>query len=91
MALRIYFLNETSLPFILFFSFIHIVLFCFLRFCTSIVAQDSRGHIYHGRNLDYPFGNFLRKLTVDVQFLKNGQVQFVHYKIQKSERLANQS
>ncbi|XP_032190500.1 N-acylethanolamine-hydrolyzing acid amidase [Mustela erminea] len=45
-------------------------------FCTSIVAQDSRGHIYHGRNLDYPFGNFLRKLTVDVQFLRNGQVAF---------------
>ncbi|XP_030169518.1 N-acylethanolamine-hydrolyzing acid amidase isoform X1 [Lynx canadensis] len=45
-------------------------------FCTSIVAQDSKGHIYHGRNLDYPFGDFLRKLTVDVQFLKNGQVAF---------------
>ncbi|XP_027625543.1 N-acylethanolamine-hydrolyzing acid amidase [Tupaia chinensis] len=45
-------------------------------FCTSIVAQDSRGHIYHGRNLDYPFANILRKLTVDVQFLKNGQVAF---------------
>ncbi|XP_036859199.1 N-acylethanolamine-hydrolyzing acid amidase isoform X1 [Manis javanica] len=45
-------------------------------FCTSIVAQDSRGHIYHGRNLDYPFGYFLRNLTVDVQFLKNGQVAF---------------
>ncbi|XP_023600577.1 N-acylethanolamine-hydrolyzing acid amidase [Myotis lucifugus] len=45
-------------------------------FCTSIVAQDSKGHIYHGRNLDYPFGDFLRKMTVDVQFLKNGQVAF---------------
>ncbi|XP_045388794.1 N-acylethanolamine-hydrolyzing acid amidase [Lemur catta] len=45
-------------------------------FCTSIVAQDSRGGIYHGRNLDYPFGNILRKLTLDVQFLKNGQVVF---------------
>lgn len=45
-------------------------------FCTSIVAQDSQGHIYHGRNLDYTFGNALRKLTVDVQFLKNGQVAF---------------
>ncbi|KAG8515221.1 N-acylethanolamine-hydrolyzing acid amidase [Galemys pyrenaicus] len=45
-------------------------------FCTSIVAQDSSGHIYHGRNLDYPFGNLLRKITVDVQFLKNGQVVF---------------
>ncbi|XP_023563459.1 N-acylethanolamine-hydrolyzing acid amidase isoform X2 [Octodon degus] len=45
-------------------------------FCTSVVAQDSRGHIYHGRNLDYPFGELLRKLTVDVQFLKNGQIAF---------------
>ncbi|XP_031326744.1 N-acylethanolamine-hydrolyzing acid amidase isoform X1 [Camelus dromedarius] len=45
-------------------------------FCTSIVAQDSRGHIYHGRNLDYAFGNLLRNLTMDVQFLKNGQVAF---------------
>ncbi|XP_007947248.1 N-acylethanolamine-hydrolyzing acid amidase [Orycteropus afer afer] len=45
-------------------------------FCTSIVAQDSRGHIYHGRNLDYPFGDILRNLTVDVQFIKNGQIVF---------------
>ncbi|XP_022455027.1 N-acylethanolamine-hydrolyzing acid amidase isoform X1 [Delphinapterus leucas] len=45
-------------------------------FCTSIVAQDSKGNIYHGRNLDYSFGNFLRKLTVDVQFIKNGQIAF---------------
>ncbi|KAF6131654.1 N-acylethanolamine acid amidase [Phyllostomus discolor] len=48
----------------------------FTAFCTSIVAQDSKGHIYHGRNLDYPFGDFLRKMTVDVQFLKNGQIAF---------------
>ena len=26
-------------------------------FCTSIVAQDEAGHLYHGRNLD--FGLFL--------------------------------
>ncbi|KAF5926747.1 hypothetical protein HPG69_001377 [Diceros bicornis minor] len=45
-------------------------------FCTSIVAQDSKGHIYHGRNLDYAFGTFLRNLTVDVQFLKNGEIAF---------------
>ncbi|XP_004472632.1 N-acylethanolamine-hydrolyzing acid amidase [Dasypus novemcinctus] len=45
-------------------------------FCTSIVAQDSKGHIYHGRNLDYLFGNILRQLTVDVQFLKDGQIAF---------------
>uniref|UniRef100_UPI000E6AE3AD N-acylethanolamine-hydrolyzing acid amidase subunit beta n=1 Tax=Mus musculus TaxID=10090 RepID=UPI000E6AE3AD len=44
--------------------------------CTSIVAQDSQGRIYHGRNLDYPFGKILRKLTADVQFIKNGQIAF---------------
>uniref|UniRef100_A0A8D1SVI1 N-acylethanolamine-hydrolyzing acid amidase n=1 Tax=Sus scrofa TaxID=9823 RepID=A0A8D1SVI1_PIG len=49
-------------------------------FCTSIVAQDSRGHIYHGRNLDYAFGRILRNLTVDVQFLKNGKVWSLQYK-----------
>ncbi|XP_060043867.1 N-acylethanolamine-hydrolyzing acid amidase [Erinaceus europaeus] len=47
-----------------------------MAFCTSIVAQDSRGRIYHGRNLDYPYGNFLRNLTVDVLFLKNEQIAF---------------
>lgn len=65
---------KISFSFVLFFSFIPVELSPFLRFCTSIVAQDSRGHIYHGRNLDYPFGDFLRKMTMDVQFLKNGQV-----------------
>ncbi|KAB0391470.1 hypothetical protein E2I00_004086, partial [Balaenoptera physalus] len=45
-------------------------------FCTSIVAQDSKGNVYHGRNLDYSFGNILRNLTVDVQFIKNGQIAF---------------
>ncbi|XP_006898541.1 PREDICTED: N-acylethanolamine-hydrolyzing acid amidase [Elephantulus edwardii] len=48
----------------------------YTAFCTSIVAQDSRGHIYHGRNLDYAYGSILRNLTVDVQFIKNGQVAF---------------
>ncbi|XP_078400235.1 N-acylethanolamine-hydrolyzing acid amidase-like isoform X2 [Cetorhinus maximus] len=43
-------------------------------FCTSIVAQDSRGNIYHGRNLDFEFSNTLRSLTVDLQFVKNGQI-----------------
>ncbi|KAM8914293.1 N-acylethanolamine-hydrolyzing acid amidase-like isoform 2-T2 [Spinachia spinachia] len=41
-------------------------------FCTSIVAQDKTGHVYHGRNLDYPHP-VLRNLTMDVVFLKNGE------------------
>ncbi|XP_054845797.1 N-acylethanolamine-hydrolyzing acid amidase [Eublepharis macularius] len=45
-------------------------------YCTSIVAQDNNGNIYHGRNLDYPFGDVLRKVTIDVDFLKNGKVLY---------------
>ncbi|XP_064509832.1 N-acylethanolamine-hydrolyzing acid amidase [Pseudopipra pipra] len=45
-------------------------------FCTSIVAQDDKGNIYHGRNLDYDFVDILSKITVDVQFIKSGQVAY---------------
>ena len=32
-------------------------IFCDLTaFCTSIVAQDQHGNIFHGRNLDCAFG-----------------------------------
>ncbi|XP_071385609.1 N-acylethanolamine-hydrolyzing acid amidase-like [Centroberyx affinis] len=44
-------------------------------FCTSIVAQDTKGQVYHGRNLDYPH-DVLRNLTVDLIFLKNGEVAY---------------
>ncbi|XP_062271556.1 N-acylethanolamine-hydrolyzing acid amidase-like [Scomber scombrus] len=44
-------------------------------FCTSIVAQDKNGHVYHGRNLDYPH-EVLRNLTIDINFLKNGEVAY---------------
>ncbi|XP_056130559.1 N-acylethanolamine-hydrolyzing acid amidase-like [Lampris incognitus] len=44
-------------------------------FCTSIIAQDTNGHVYHGRNLDYPH-DVLRNLTVNVNFLKNGEVVY---------------
>lgn len=45
-------------------------------FCTSIVAQDDKGNIYHGRNLDYDFVDILSKITIDVQFIKGGQVAY---------------
>nr|XP_060635363.1 N-acylethanolamine-hydrolyzing acid amidase [Anolis sagrei ordinatus] len=45
-------------------------------FCTSIIAQDSNGTIYHGRNMDYAFVDILRNMTIDVNFLKDGQVKF---------------
>ncbi|TRY95858.1 hypothetical protein DNTS_021391 [Danionella cerebrum] len=44
-------------------------------FCTSIVAQDAKGNIYHGRNLDYPH-DVLKNLTIDVLFTKNGKVAY---------------
>ncbi|KAM8868190.1 N-acylethanolamine-hydrolyzing acid amidase-like [Synchiropus picturatus] len=44
-------------------------------FCTSIVAQDTAGTIYHGRNLDYPH-SILRNLTIDVVFFKDGKVAY---------------
>ncbi|XP_008277445.1 N-acylethanolamine-hydrolyzing acid amidase [Stegastes partitus] len=44
-------------------------------FCTSIIAQDKNGLLYHGRNLDYPH-SVLTNLTVNVVFLKNGKVAY---------------
>uniref|UniRef100_A0A8C5LRA9 N-acylethanolamine-hydrolyzing acid amidase n=1 Tax=Leptobrachium leishanense TaxID=445787 RepID=A0A8C5LRA9_9ANUR len=45
-------------------------------FCTSIIAQDENGNIYHGRNLDYNFDDILRNLTVDLDFIKDGQIAY---------------
>ncbi|KAM8938927.1 N-acylethanolamine-hydrolyzing acid amidase [Pelodytes ibericus] len=43
-------------------------------YCTSIIAQDKNGNVYHGRNLDYNFSDILRNLTLDLNFTKNGKV-----------------
>ncbi|XP_064644693.1 N-acylethanolamine-hydrolyzing acid amidase-like [Lineus longissimus] len=46
-------------------------------FCTSIVAQDSHGHIIHGRNLDY--GNdpeeteIFKNATIEIDYQRNGK------------------
>ncbi|XP_029115380.1 N-acylethanolamine-hydrolyzing acid amidase-like [Scleropages formosus] len=45
-------------------------------FCTSVVAQDSSGRLFHGRNLDYPAAELLRNVTVDVLFLRKGEVAY---------------
>ena len=34
--------------------------------CTSIVAQDETGHIFHGRNLDWNLPDDIRNMTVQV-------------------------
>lgn len=43
--------------------------------CTSIIAQDSSGHIWHGRNLDQPLTEQLRKYLTFVNFHKNNKVR----------------
>ncbi|XP_054640530.1 N-acylethanolamine-hydrolyzing acid amidase-like isoform X1 [Dunckerocampus dactyliophorus] len=45
-------------------------------YCTSIVAQDTDGNLFHGRNLDYPHSPILRNLTINVDFLKDGKVAY---------------
>jgi len=62
-----------------------ILAFCQLGYelsdaCTSIVAQDARGEIYHARNLDFGIGlGFtaeLKNLTVQLEFQKGGKTQY---------------
>lgn len=45
-------------------------------YCTSIIAQDTKGNIYHGRNLDYAFPEILRNLTVDLDFIQNETIAY---------------
>lgn len=40
--------------------------------CTSIIAEDSNGMMFHGRNLDYTLVNYLGNLTITVDFQKAG-------------------
>lgn len=43
-------------------------------FCTSIVAQDNKGNIFHGRNLDYGIFKILRNLSFISNFQSKGKV-----------------
>ncbi|KAK6047383.1 linear amide C-N hydrolase, choloylglycine hydrolase family protein [Cooperia oncophora] len=38
--------------------------------CTSIVAQNANGTIFHGRNLDYPMGDLLKNVTIIADFTR---------------------
>jgi len=45
--------------------------------CTSIIAQDDMGHVFHGRNLDYSFSDFLRRSTILLEFQdRRGKVHY---------------
>ncbi|XP_018409050.1 PREDICTED: N-acylethanolamine-hydrolyzing acid amidase-like [Nanorana parkeri] len=47
--------------------------------CTSIIAETEEGYIYHGRNMDLYIHTDLRKLrklVIDVDFIRNGQIVY---------------
>lgn len=44
--------------------------------CTSIIAVDNEGNLIHGRNLDYAAPDDLRKITIQVDFIRHGQVAY---------------
>ena len=44
--------------------------------CTSILAVDNNGTLFHGRNLDYTFKDLIRNFTINVEFQSKGQTVF---------------
>lgn len=44
--------------------------------CTSIVAEAMNGTIYHGRNFDHIFTEWLRKMTITVDFRSQGETLY---------------
>jgi len=44
--------------------------------CTSIVAEDEYGNIYHGRNLDYDGAQLLREFIIEIDFQRNGRTLY---------------
>ena len=50
------------------------ILYDLSAFCTSIVAQDQHGNVFHGRNLDYGFTKTLRNMTFISHFQSKGKL-----------------
>ena len=66
MFLVLIFTNVISIP---------IMRFCDVyRYCTSIVAQNEKGEIWHARNLDYEATEILRNITIVVHFQRGSKV-----------------
>jgi len=45
-------------------------------FCTSVIAEDLEGRIFHGRNLDWNLDKPLLDLIVDVDYQRNNKTVF---------------
>ena len=72
--------------------FLYNLAYALMGFCTSIVAQDEQGNVYHGRNLDFglwPDVNWtdvqwdlttdLKKVLFIANFTKGGEVFYCVY------------
>ncbi|KAM4048913.1 N-acylethanolamine-hydrolyzing acid amidase-like [Anomaloglossus baeobatrachus] len=44
--------------------------------CTSIIAEDPKGNIYHMRNMDLFYSDLFKEITIDVDFIRNGKVAY---------------
>jgi len=45
--------------------------------CTSIVAVNDNGEIFHGRNLDFSLASVLRSLVINVDFQSGGKTVYM--------------
>lgn len=52
------------------------IMYDLTAFCTSVVAQDNQGSIFHGRNLDYRFTGILRNITFISNFQSKGKLMY---------------
>jgi len=52
------------------------ILYDLLAGCTSIVAEDETGHVYHVRNLDYDFTKILQNITLVANFQRGGKTVY---------------
>lgn len=45
--------------------------------CTSVIAQDTTGKIYHGRNLDWNIPPAVRDMVADIHYQRSGKTVFI--------------
>lgn len=45
--------------------------------CTSIVAQDSKNQIFHGRNMDWNLPEDIRNISVQIEFQRGNKTQYI--------------
>eukprot|EP01047_Picozoa_sp_COSAG01_P052516 COSAG01_NODE_5529_length_4204_cov_4.968088_5_plen_258_part_00 len=45
--------------------------------CTSMIAEDAHGQVYHGRNLDWNLPPQMRQFILDIEFQRGGETQFL--------------